>query len=123
MWELADTVPTNVIDFWAQRVVAAYEARQYATAFEAFRVIELAGVVRSREVGGPERFDDAIGWLLKRSFIKPRHHPTLPGELRSTAPRGHNRFSHHQSVAFPMVLSRAMCDETFGTFVGVLNEL
>ena len=34
-----------------------------------------------------------------------------------------NRFSHYQSVEFPMKLNQAMCDETFGTFASMLNEL
>lgn len=124
MWELANAVPRNVRDFWVQRVVAAYDAGQYAAAFEeAFRVIELAVVTRSREVCGPDRFGAAVGWLLKRSFIKPRYHPSLQGELWAIAPRARNRLSHHQSVAFPMVLNRAACDGTLGTFVSMLNEL
>ena len=124
MWELADAVPPMVRAFWEQRVVAAYEARQYAAAFEeSFRVLELAAVTRSRAVGGPEGFAAAIDWLLKRSFIKPRYNPALPVELWATAVRARNRFSHHQSVDFPMVLNRAMCDDTFGTFVSMLDEL
>lgn len=79
--KVADAVPANVRDFWSQRVVAAYQAGQYAPAFdEAFRVIELAVVTRSRDVSGSERCHahGAVGWLLKRSFIKPRYRPWLP---------------------------------------------
>lgn len=124
MWELAATVPPNVREFWAQRVVAPYDAGQYAAAFEeAFRVIELAVITRSRGVGGPEHFGNAVSWLLKRSYIKPRYHSLLPGELWATAPRARNCFSHHQSVGFPMLLNRAASDATLGTFVSMFNEL
>lgn len=86
-------------------------------------MIELAVVIRSREVSGPEGFANAVDWLLKRSFIKRRYHPSLPGELWATAPRAPNRFWHHQSVAFSVVLNRAACDSTFGTLVSMLKEL
>jgi hypothetical protein len=60
VWELSDAVPDQVKAWWLQRVVAAYEAGQYAAAFEeAFRVIELAAVTRSREAGGPSGFSNA----------------------------------------------------------------
>jgi len=32
MWELIDAVPDQVKAFWSQRVLAAYEAEQYAAA-------------------------------------------------------------------------------------------
>ena len=42
---------------------------------------------------------------------------------RRMAPAERHRFSHYQSVEFPMKLNQAMCDETFGTFASMLNEL
>jgi hypothetical protein len=126
MWELAETVPAKVRDFWAQRVVVAYEAKLYASAFEeAFRVLELAAVQRVREGGvtGIRHFQNAVEWLTARSVIKPRGHPTLPGDLWMVAVRARNRLTHHQEVEFPMVLNRASCDWTFPTIVSMLNDL
>jgi hypothetical protein len=123
MWELADTVPVNVRAYWTQRVVAAYEAELYDLAFEeAFRVIELATVTRSREAGGPRgNFSNAVDWLLARSIIKPRPGPL--GDQWKTAPRGRNHTSHHQNVPDPNRMSRVMCETTFPTFVDMTNEL
>lgn len=125
MWELGDAVPDRVRGYW-RRVVALYEAEQYGVAFEeAFRVIELAAVQRAREGGAASvrYIHNAVEWLRANSLIKPRVHPTLPGDLWTVAVRARNRLSHHQEVEVPMVVNRASCDWTFPTFVSMLNEL
>jgi hypothetical protein len=124
MWELEETVPERVRAFWA-RVVALYEAEQYGATFEeAFRVLDLAAVQRAR-AGAPDirHFHNAVEWLRARSLIKPRNHPTLPGDLWTVAVKGRNHLTHHEGVGLPMVLNRATCDWTFPTFLEMLNEL